>query len=78
MSNIQLLYSLVNCSDIHKLSSIYQDETLPKHVRKRARFKIACIWKDADKEYALRVKRSNAAKKAAMTRKAKGELNKNA
>lgn len=71
MSNIEILNSLVNCIDLKKLSAIYQDEDLPNHVRKRARFKIACLWKDADKEYALKVKRSNAAKKAAATRKAK-------
>lgn len=74
MSNTEILNSLINCNDLNKLSTIYQDQDLPNHVRKRARFKIACIWKDADKEYALKVKRSNAAKKAAITRKAKKEM----
>lgn len=77
MSNIEILNSLVNCDDINKLSSIYQDQNLPNHVRKRARFKIACMWRDADKEYALKVKRSNAAKKAAATRKANQNGRKN-
>lgn len=74
MSNVELLKSMINCSNLQRLSQIYQNEDLPLHVRKRARFKIAGLWREADIEYELKKKRSLAAKKAAVTRKTKKEM----
>ncbi len=66
MSNNEILKSMIGESNLEVLSRIYQDSSLPNHVRKRARFKIAKIWQFHN--------RSESAKKGVATKKAKKVL----
>lgn len=66
MKTNEALRAMQNCKDLSVLVGFYQDENAPNQVRKRARFKIACIWRDYEK-------RCEAARKAAATRRANRE-----